>query len=317
MKEIFCTCVIPTVGRDSLARAVESVLAQTLAGAEYEIIVVNDSGKPLPKQAWQVDSRVQVIHTNRRERSVARNTGAAMARGQYLHFLDDDDWLVEGAYQHFSEISRQSHAVWMYGMTQIVTRKLEPTVKLKHSMNGNQFLSVMAGEWIPLQASLIERNAFLQYGGFNPTLTGPEDIDLLRRIMLRGEMAETPNLVACVILGMEGSTTDYTRHSLQSRFAREKILDAQGSFKRMHATASNAFWQARLLRIYLTSVIWNLKNRRLFTAMSRAMYSLAALLTAELNVFRWQFWSSVAGPFASPTFARGYQEKQKDKAGNE
>jgi hypothetical protein len=41
---------------------------------------------------------------------------------------------------------------------------------------------VMAGEWIPLQASLIEAKTFFTVGGFNPLITGPEDIDLLRRI---------------------------------------------------------------------------------------------------------------------------------------
>jgi glycosyltransferase involved in cell wall biosynthesis len=315
--KIFCTCIIPTVGRDSLSRAVESVLAQTLTGAEFEIVVVNDSGKALPKYTWQADSRVRIIHTNRRERSVARNTGAAMARGRYLHFLDDDDWIAGNAYRHLRDLSQHTDAVWLYGMTRLVTRQLKPTLVLQHGMTGNQFLAVMAGEWIPLQASLIERDAFLETGGFNPGLAGPEDIDLLRRIMLTGEMAETTHLIACVILGLEGSTTDYHRHSVQSRLARESILDLRGTFKRMQATAHGAFWQARLLRIYLTSVIWNLQNRRLFTAMSRAVHSLEALLTAGLNAFRWQFWSSVSEPFASPTFARGIEEGHREMAGNE
>src|SRR5690349_14742956 len=99
---MFCSTIIATIGRASLSRAVASVLSQTLPpGGELEVIVVNDSGQPLPPAAWQHDPRVRVLATNRCERSIARNTGAATARGQYLHFLDDDDWMVPDAFQHF------------------------------------------------------------------------------------------------------------------------------------------------------------------------------------------------------------------------
>jgi glycosyltransferase involved in cell wall biosynthesis len=317
MKEIFCTCIIPTVGRDSLSRAVGSVLSQSLTDANFEIIVVNDSGKPLSGQAWQASDKVHIINTIHRERSVARNTGAALARGRYLHFLDDDDWIAADAYQHFWDLSRRTGAVWLYGMTQLFDRQLEPTIVLRHAMNGNQLLAVMAGEWIPLQASLIERNTFLQAGGFNPLLTGPEDIDLLRRILITGDLAESPNLTACVIRGEAGSTTNYRVHSTQSRRAREGILETGHIFKRMRATANDAFWQSRLLRIYLTSVIWNIRNRQVFTAASRAMYALAALWHGGVNLFRPGFWASVSTPYASQTFARGIQGREKELAGHE
>ena len=39
-----------------------------------------------------------VVNTHHSERSVARNTGAALSHGDYLHFLDDDDILLPGAY---------------------------------------------------------------------------------------------------------------------------------------------------------------------------------------------------------------------------
>ena len=82
--------IIPTIGRATLSRAVESVIDQQPFGADAEIIVVNDSGQPLPKMSWMEAPNLQIIDTNHRERSVARNTGAAIARGKYLHFLDDD-----------------------------------------------------------------------------------------------------------------------------------------------------------------------------------------------------------------------------------
>ncbi|MDH7603026.1 MAG: glycosyltransferase family A protein, partial [Armatimonadota bacterium] len=109
------SCVIPTVRRERLlAEAVESVLSQRVTGVETEVVVVNDAGEPLCPADWQNDSRVMVVNTYRTERSVARNTGAALSRGDYLHFLDDDDVILPGAYEAFSESARRNpEAVWI------------------------------------------------------------------------------------------------------------------------------------------------------------------------------------------------------------
>ena len=308
---MFCSTIIPTVGRSTLSRAVESVLQQNLPQTEFEVLVINDSGRPLEWADWQASERVQIIHTNRRERSVARNTGAAVARGTYLHFLDDDDWIVPNAFQHFWELSQISSAKWLYGMTQLVDRQGHPTVQLRHSLNGNCFLQAMAGEWIPLQASMIERTAFLGVGGFNPLLSGPEDIDLLRRILRTENIRETPNLVAYVIMAGKGSTTDYTKHPQASRWAREILLDFPNAHHRMRASAADAFWCGRMLRVYLTSAVWNLAQRRFLNTASRLCSSLVTVFNAGSAVLTKDFWRSVSRPYASLTFERGLQERPR------
>lgn len=307
----FCSAIIATIGRSSLSRAVESVLQQSIPDESFEILVINDSGKPLPKAQWQTGKNVQIINTNQRERSVARNTGAAIAKGRYLHFLDDDDWLAPGAYKSLLQLSEVNNAKWLYGMTQLVDRQGRPTIQLRHSLNGNCFVQAMAGEWIPLQASLIERKIFLEIGGFNPLLTGPEDIDLLRRILRTEDVCETPNLVAYVIMGGEGSTTDYVKHPQASRWAREMLLDSSNVHDRMHSSAVNSFWRGRMLRVYLTSVVWNLTHKRFFSAASRIWSSMFALLHAGTGVLTKDFWRALSRPYASLTFARGIQESRR------
>src|SRR5215204_4702450 len=110
--DVFCSTIIPTMGRPSLERAVLSVLNQRFDAAKVEVIVVNDSGKPLPKADWQDCARVRVISTIRRERCVARNTGSAIARGRYLHFLDDDDIILPGAMEAFWALYQSTKAEW-------------------------------------------------------------------------------------------------------------------------------------------------------------------------------------------------------------
>lgn len=302
---MLCSTIIPTVGRATIARAVESVLDQDQVNGDFEVIVVNDSRSRLPERSWQKSERIQIINTNRRERSVARNAGAAIARGRYLHFLDDDDWMAPGAFQHLSKLSESHSAKWLYGATQILDRDERPTALLRHDLQGNCFVHVMAGEWIPLQSSWIDRMTFMRVGGFNPLLKGPEDIDLLRRILLEEELAQTPNLIAHVIMGTEGSTTNYIRHPHASRWAREIILNRPGTLTRMKSSASNPFWKGRLLRVYLTSVIWNLGHRQFFTALSRMSYSVAGLLNAGTSLFAKDFWRAIRYRYESVTFEKG------------
>jgi glycosyltransferase involved in cell wall biosynthesis len=309
---VFCTTIIPTINRPTLERAVESVLNQTFTADEFEIIVVNDSGQPLSEADWQKSEQVQVINTNQHERSVARNTGAAVAKGRYLHFLDDDDWLFPNAFYEFWEHSKTSQAAWMYGSSQLVDRNGHELIQLHHGISGNCFIHAMSGEWIPLQSSLIDSKVFHELGGFNSQITGPEDIDLFRRISLRSDITEIKFTVACIEMGDKGSTTNYSQHPEFSRMARESILDMKGVFSRLFLGANSNFWLGKILRIYLTSGVWNLKHRRFFTALSRFCYCYLATFMAGVKLVTKDYWSAVLRSYQSQTFERGIQQSGQD-----
>lgn len=310
---MFCSTIIPTVGRATLTRAVESALSQPLSDEEHEVIIVNDSGKPLAVSSWQSSSKVKIIHTTQHERSVARNTGAATASGQFLHFLDDDDWLRENALGLFKEFANSSKAAWLYGATQLVDRSGAQLIQLRHDLKPNCFTQVMAGEWIPLQSSLIANDVFHQCGGFNAKIAGPEDIDLLRRIAIRWKVEGTDQLIACVSMGEQDSTTDYEHHSQSSRWAREQILDMPGAFTRMRGSAHTSFWKGRMVRAYLTSMVWNIQHGRMFKTFSRALYGALAMVQAGRHLASPDFWKALTGPYASETFQRGANEAKMQK----
>ena len=83
-----------------LSRCVESILAQSYQN--LEIILVNDgskdaSGKSCDDYAGK-DGRITVIHKENGGLSSARNTGLDAATGDYIGFVDSDDWIAPDMY---------------------------------------------------------------------------------------------------------------------------------------------------------------------------------------------------------------------------
>ncbi len=102
-KEPTISVIIPVYNVEAyLARCVDSILSQTYGN--LEVILVDDgspddSGSICDGYARQ-DSRVQVIHKPNGGLSSARNAGLDAATGEYLSFIDSDDWIEPDTYEH-------------------------------------------------------------------------------------------------------------------------------------------------------------------------------------------------------------------------
>jgi glycosyltransferase involved in cell wall biosynthesis len=311
MKELFCSTIIATVGRPTLERTINSVLGQQFDQAGIELIVVNDSGRSLSISPWRKDKRVRLIHTNQREKSVARNTGASIAKGRYLHFLDDDDWLLPGALECFWNLCQNTEAVLYYGGTNINNREGVHLLDLQPEMQGNAFIQLLAGEWIPLGSYVLSAEAFFHSGGFNPRMTVGEDSDLCRRIALRGNITGSSELVLSASLGPTGSTADYSQLPQQSRWGREFIINEPMSLRRMRESADTCYWRGRIVRVYLSSAVWNIQNRRFFTAISRFTQAITCTVLSGGCLLSMDFWIAVGKPHRSISFARGFQKTER------
>jgi len=77
-----------------LARCLDSILTQTFE--DYELILVNDGTKdncPAMMQAYaDRDSRIRQVHKENGGLSSARNAGLDVAQGEYIAFIDSDDY---------------------------------------------------------------------------------------------------------------------------------------------------------------------------------------------------------------------------------
>lgn len=90
----------------------DSLVRQTLR--DIEIICVNDGstdGTPVLLHAWEErDSRVRVIDRENGGLSVARNTGMELASGEYIGFVDPDDYVEHSMYARLLEEARRHDA---------------------------------------------------------------------------------------------------------------------------------------------------------------------------------------------------------------
>jgi glycosyltransferase involved in cell wall biosynthesis len=292
---MFCSVIIPTIGRNSLSRAVRSILHQNILAGEIEVIIVNDSGDVHAVAGWTESKDVRIIHTNRRERSVARNTGAAVAKGRYLWFLDDDDWILPGAINEFQTLaSRSPGAYWLYGGVQIVDEEGIVLAERNSGLNGRCSAQIIGGAWAPIQSSVIRTDAFFKVAGFNPRIVGTEDLDLCRKIALIGEFANTEAAVACLLRGDLWSTsTDYTRAPTDTRRSRDALLDEPGVYSLLRESADDSYWLGRIVRVYLSIINWNLKQGRIFKVLSRSLYTIVGILDAGGAIFTKTFWAGV------------------------
>ncbi len=98
--------IIPIFNMEQfLPRCVDSILNQTYR--ELEIILVNDgstdSSPDICDDYARQDERIKVIHKPNGGVSSARNAGLDIATGNYISFVDPDDWIAEDMYQKLTE----------------------------------------------------------------------------------------------------------------------------------------------------------------------------------------------------------------------
>lgn len=99
--------IVPVYGTEAyLDRCIRSISEQTYR--ELEIILVDDGSPdqcPEICDRWaEVDPRIKVIHKPNGGLSSARNTGIDIASGDFLGFVDSDDWIAPDLYERVMKL---------------------------------------------------------------------------------------------------------------------------------------------------------------------------------------------------------------------
>lgn len=184
---VLFTIVIPTYNRAGfISKAIQSVLAQEYKN--FEIIVVDDGSTDHTEEVVRSISfpGLTYIKKKNEERAVARNTGAAMAKGDYVNFLDSDDWLYPN---HLMEalriIETKGSPEFFHLAYDIVTA--EGQVQSKHDQfSGNLNEKLPTGNFLSCNGIFIRKDIIQTYP-FNTdrNLSATEDYELWMRLAAR------------------------------------------------------------------------------------------------------------------------------------
>lgn len=107
MEEKLVSIIIPAYNvSEYISRGIESCVSQTYG--KIEIIIVDDGSTD---HTWDIisdwqksDSRIKAVRQENCGVSVSRNVGLEYARGEYVLFLDGDDWLEQDAVEYLIRI---------------------------------------------------------------------------------------------------------------------------------------------------------------------------------------------------------------------
>jgi glycosyltransferase involved in cell wall biosynthesis len=194
--------IIPVFNRSRLVhRAIQSVLNQSYKN--FELIVVDDgSSDNLVSSLSRIkDARLRLVsHTENKGTSAARNTGIFEAQGQYIAFLDSDDyWLPNKlACQLEFLLSSNDEVRLCCTAYKIVSQRHpkgeiyfgKPTITEKDMLQGCRVS--------PGTTLLAERGLFDEVGPMNEKMSRLEDWDWLL-LCLRVTNIKTLNVVLSVV----------------------------------------------------------------------------------------------------------------------
>ena len=184
--------IIPTFNhKDFIVETLESVFAQTFQ--DYEVIVVND-GSPDDTEAalrpYIEAQRIQYLCQENQGVAAARNAGLALARGEWIALLDDDDLWPMDKLEWQVACLESSKAVMVGGLCSLFgdakdRKMLLASDGFKAFTTPDLFKSNPFGS--PGQ-TLIRKSALDQIGGFDPSIWGVDDMDLWIHLSKIGEI---------------------------------------------------------------------------------------------------------------------------------
>ncbi|MDL2280819.1 glycosyltransferase family 2 protein [Selenomonadales bacterium OttesenSCG-928-I06] len=182
MKKSLISVIIPTYNRAKyIKKAIDSIYAQKYT--PIEIIVVDDGSTDNTQEILQDYPDIKYFYQENQGVSSARNLALQESTGQYVAFLDSDDyWLpgkLEAQTKYFCE--NPDCQIVFTGYHNILSKdELQSMELVKHELS----LEKRYKHYLP--SALIKKEVFQKCGNFSKELLTGEDSEIVLRMQMRG-----------------------------------------------------------------------------------------------------------------------------------
>jgi glycosyltransferase involved in cell wall biosynthesis len=256
-----------------VGKAIDSVLEQDFR--DFEIVVVNDGSTDDTLAVLRAyGDAVRVVDQRNGGMSNARNAALRAARGEFVAFLDADDWWLQGKLGRQVELLRSRPDL---GFCSCSARVVDMEGRLLSlwqcpSWTG-PFLVHLFGSSADVPGScsavLARRALVMQVGAFDESLKGAEDPDLWIRLAAVSGYACLPEPLA-VILRRPGSVSrnlEAMRDSTLRMMRKNRAL--------LPADARGAYWRSCIAGVHADYAKWRYREGQRSAAAMEALRVLA------------------------------------------
>jgi glycosyltransferase involved in cell wall biosynthesis len=284
----------------SIERAIKSVLEQTRR--DYELIVVDDGSTDCTRRVldpYIQSGDIRYIRQPNAGPSKARNTGAGVAKGEYLLFLDADDQMYSRRLQEqitfmdlnkdvllgFADLDVLSPSNNQYGLSVFERNSALMTYSHKiidkwFMLNERLIIPLLRHPFIHSSSVIVRQHAFKSVNGYNEAFRNAEDLLFYISISLIGKIGYTSCRVGVVVETPESLCRNTLRASLGHANACLVVLKTVSSLTKIETmvcrqTASEAFWSAGY---YLFQNSELRQSRKYFTMSMSYSFSVRVLI---------------------------------------
>jgi hypothetical protein len=211
-----------------------------------EIVVVDDGSTDDTRAIVQAYSDVKYVYQSNKGLSAARNTGVAYSAGQYLVFLDADDWLLPNALMVNEQYLQQNPALAFVsgGHTKVFVATGTVIVEAQ-KIATNHYFHLLCGNYIGMHAAVMYQRWVFEKYKYDQALKACEDYDLYLHIARAHPVAHHTKPVAAYRLhntNMSGNTP-LMRSTVLAVLERQRP-QLRDSWEEQGYTIGHASWQA-------------------------------------------------------------------------
>ena len=188
--------ILPTFNRAGhLNYAIESVIAQSFL--DWELIIIDDGSTDntfeIVEGYTKKDARIKYFYQKNQERSAARNNGISKSTGDFVLFLDSDDYVEIDHLKSINEWVRKDEAEFDFFFTSYKQRFEDEIVngEVVNYNSNKSFLAYLIANPIATPRGVCKKE-ILEGNLFNESLSMGEDSELWSRISLVAKVKQIP-----------------------------------------------------------------------------------------------------------------------------